>query len=139
MVDSLRRLAAVASLLSLIVTPGWAADDSPGVLWETTSQSVMEGMPMQMPAQTSKACTAKTWTRPPPGGDRSCTSSNFQRVGSKATWTTQCTGEMPMTGAGEITFQGEDSYSGQIKFTSAAMKMTVRLSGKKLGGCDNPQ
>jgi hypothetical protein len=111
----------------------------PGVLWETTSQPVMEGMPMQMPAQKNTVCAPSTWTQPPPGGDRNCTNSDFQMADSKATWTTQCTGEMPMTGTGEITFQGTDSYSGQIKLTSAAMKMTINLSGKKLGGCDNPQ
>jgi hypothetical protein len=123
-------------LLSL--TPAWAEEESPGILWETTSQPVMEGMPMQMPAQTTKVCAPKTWTQPPPG-DRNCTSSDFQLADSKATWTTQCTGEMPMSGAGELTFQGTDAYTGQIKLTSAAMKMTIKLSGKKLGGCDNPQ
>ena len=131
-------LAAVASLV-LLTPPVCAQDDKPGVLWETTSQTVIEGMPMKMPPQKNTVCTAKTWTQPPPGGDSNCTSSNFQVADSKATWTTQCTGEMPMTGTGEITFQGTDAYTGQIKLAAGTMKMTVDLSGKKLGGCDNPQ
>ena len=132
------RLAAAASLGLLCLANARAADQ-PGVLWETTSQTVMEGMPMRTPAQTQKMCAAKEWTRPPAGGDASCTNSNFKKVGSKATWTVQCRGQMEMTGAGEITFNGTDSYTGAIKFTSDQMKMTVNLSGRKLGDCDNPQ
>ena len=65
-------LAAAASLLFLALAPGHAADEPTGILWDVTSQPVMEGMPMQMPAQTMKICAAKEWTRPPPGGDPSC-------------------------------------------------------------------
>lgn len=133
------RLTAAASLVYLVLTPVGAADEQPGDLWETTSQTVMEGMPMQMPVQKLKLCTAKEWTRPPPGGDRNCTTSNFERVGSKVTWTVQCTGEMTMSGVGEMTFEGTDSYTGTVKFTGNEMTMTVRLSGHKIGGCDNPQ
>ena len=138
-IRSTARLAATVLPVLLFAASARAADDQPGVLWETTSQTVMEGMPMKMPAQTSKVCTAKEWTRPPAGADRSCTNSNFTKSGAKATWTVQCTGEMPMTGAGEITFDGTDSYTGAVKLTSAQMNMTVKLSGRKIGGCDNPQ
>jgi hypothetical protein len=128
---------AVSSVLFLTLAPA-RADDPPGVLWETTSQMVMEGMPMAMPPTTLKVCTAREWTKPPPGGDQSCVNSNFQRVGNKATWTMQCTGQMPMQGTGEITFDGSDSYTGAIKATAEGMAMTIRLSGKKIGTCDKP-
>jgi len=49
---------------------------SAGILWEMTSQMVMEGMPMAMPPRTMKLCTARQWTRPPPGGDKTCVNSN---------------------------------------------------------------
>jgi hypothetical protein len=91
-----------------------------------------------MPRNTAKVCTAKEWTQPPPGGDQTCVNSNFQRVGDKATWTMQCSGEMPMQGTGEITFDGPDSYTGAIKATAQGMNMTINLSGKKIGTCDNP-
>jgi hypothetical protein len=132
------RIAAAASLGLFLLAPARAAEQ-PGVLWETTSQTVMEGMPMRMPPQTQKMCAAKEWTRPPAGGDPSCTSSNFKKVGPKATWTVKCTGRMEMTGAGEITFDGTDSYTGTVRFTADQMKMTVNLTGRKLGGCDDPQ
>jgi hypothetical protein len=44
-----------------------------------------------------------------------------------------------MKGTGEITFEGTDSYSGAIKATAEGMDMTIELSGKKVGTCDNPQ
>ena len=128
--------AAVALLL--VVSMATRAAEPPGVLWQMTSQVAMQGMPMAMPANTVKVCTAKEWTRPPPGGDKSCVSSNFQRVANKATWDVVCTGEMAMTGHGEVTFTGTDSYSGAINATTQGMSMKINLSGTKLGTCDKP-
>ena len=133
------RLAAAAALVFLLLLSPALAADAPGVLWETTSQMAMAGMPMQMPAQTAKACTAKTWTKPPPGGDKSCVTSDYKVVGSKATWKMQCSGQMPMQGTGELNFEGTDAYTGTIQATSQGMNMTIKLAGKKVGTCDNPQ
>ena len=132
------RVAASASLVLLLV-PSSRAADPPGVLWETTSEMAMASMPMQMPAQTMKVCSAKKWTKPPPGGDKSCVASDYKMVGNKATWTMQCSGQMPMQGTGELTFEGSDSYTGAIQAKSQGMNMTIKLSGKKVGICDNPQ
>jgi Protein of unknown function (DUF3617) len=83
-------------------------------------------------------CAAREWNKPPPGGDKSCVSSNFNRTGNKVTWTMQCTGQMPMTGTGEITFQG-DTYAGEIKAAANGMNMKIVLSGRKVGTCDKPE
>ena len=136
---STSRVAAAASLVFLLGLAPARAADPPGVLWESTSQMAMPGMPMQMPAQTVKVCSAKTWTKPPPGGDRSCVTSDYKMVGNKATWKMQCSGQMPMTGTGELTFEGSDSYTGAIQATAQGTNMTIKLSGKKVGTCDNPQ
>ena len=133
------RLAAGASLVFLLVPLPAHAADPPGVLWETTSQMAMAGMPTQMPVQTQKVCSAKNWTKPPPGGDKSCVTSDYRMVGNKATWKMQCSGQMPMQGTGELTFQGTDAYTGAIQATAQGMNMTIKLSGKKVGTCDNPQ
>jgi len=133
------RLTAAASLAFLLVLGPVRAADPAGVLWETTSQMAMAGMPMQMPARTTKVCLAKKWTKPPPGGDKSCVSSDYKMVGNKATWTMQCSGQMPMQGTGEMTFEGSDSYGGAIQATAQGMNMTIRLSGKRVGTCDDPQ
>lgn len=60
----------------------------------------------------------------------------MQTVGSKVTWNVTCP---DMTGVGEITRDGTDAYTGTIKFASAQGGMTVNLTGKKVGECDNPQ
>lgn len=128
----------VGTVLLLALTPVGAADP-PGNLWQTTSQMSMPGMPMAMPANTLKICTAREWTKPPPPPPgQNCTQSNFQRSGNKVSWDQQCTGEMEMTGHGEITFDSPDSYTGTIKTTAEGMTMTIKLSGKKLGTCDKP-
>ena len=132
------RLAAAASLVFLLVPPPAHTADPPGVLWETSSQMAMAGMPTQMPVQTQKVCSAKNWTKPPPGGDKSCVTSDYRMVGNKATWKMQCSGQMPMQGTGELTFQGADAYTGAIQATSQGMNMTIKLAGKKVGTCDNP-
>jgi hypothetical protein len=108
-----------------------------GDLWETTSQMSMEGVPMQMPANTMKVCSAKEWKQPP-SGQKNCKSSGMKTEGNKVTWDVQCTGPT-MTGHGEIIRESADAYNGTIKFTSDQGNMTVKLTGRKVGECDNPQ
>lgn len=131
------RLAAAVSLVFVAPAPAFA-DDPPGIEWETTSQMAMAGLPFSPPPTKLKLCTPRVWTRPPPGGDPTCVNSDFTRVGNKVTWTMQCSGDMPMTGKGEITFDGTDSYTGAINATAEGMTITINLSGRKLGTCDRP-
>jgi hypothetical protein len=131
-----RRMLAAASISILASAAG---ADAPGVLWKTTSQMVMPGVPFSPPPNTTQLCTAAEWTQPPPPPPgQSCTVSNFQRAGNKVSWDTQCTGEMEMSGHGEITFTSEDAYTGAIEFTAEGMTVTVNLTGEKVGECDNP-
>ena len=136
---SMGRLAAAAALALVPVHLPALAAERPGVLWETTSQMAMPGMPMQMAPQTQKVCSPKTWTKPPPGGDKSCVVSDYKMVGSKATWKMQCSGQMPMQRTGELNFEGSDAYTGAIQATGQGMNLTIKLAGKKVGTCDNPQ
>ena len=128
-----------ASSIAFLVTLAPAHADAPGILWKTTSQMVMPGLPYSPPPNTSQLCTAAEWTQPPPPPPgQTCTNSNFQSNGNTVTWDTQCTGEMEMTGHGEITFTSADAYTGAINFTAEGMTVTVNLSGTKVGECDNP-
>ena len=126
--------------LLLVISPIQADDAAKGDLWQVTSKMSMEGMPMEMPAQTVKVCAAKEWKRPPsnPNDRMQCTNQNFQRSGNKATWETTCKGPPAMNGVGEMIFEGNDSYTGSIKYSGDEGGMTIKLSGKKLGSCDNP-
>ena len=131
------RLLAAASM-SLAAT-GAVADEHPGNLWKTTSQMVMPGLPYGPKPNTMQLCTAKEWTQPPPPPPgQTCTNSNFQRDGDKVSWDTQCTGEMEMSGHGEITFTSADAYTGTIEFSAEGMTITMNLSGEKIGECDKP-
>ena len=129
--------AVVTALLMPGIGAGAGAQARKGGLWETTSQMSMDGMPMRMPTNTAKVCSAKEWTEPP-GGRKDCKSSNMVVEGSKVTWDVACTGPT-MTGHGEITRDGANAYSGTITFASAQGNMTVKVTGKKIGECDNPQ
>ena len=134
------RLAAAASL-ALVIPVAAQSDERPGNLWQTTSQMTMVGMPMPpMPSQSMQLCTPKEWNEPPPPpAGQTCTQSNFQSTGNKITWTIACTGDMAMSGEGEITFnEDHSSYEGLIKFLAEGMTMNVALTGNKIGECDNP-
>jgi hypothetical protein len=134
---------ASALLWLALLSPQAVQAQAKGDLWETTSQSTMNmgGMAMPMPPQTQRICAARKWTRPPvaSGKDQNCTNSDFAVSGQTVTWTSVCTGQMNMTGKGEITRQGADAYSGTVKYAFAEGTMTVAISGKKVGECDNPQ
>ncbi|MGH8262575.1 MAG: DUF3617 domain-containing protein [Steroidobacterales bacterium] len=131
-------VAAVIVLASPMVFQAFAADPPQGDQWETTTRMSMEGMPMQMPAQTLKICAKRNPTEPPGAGRQNCTNTNFNRTGNKVTWEVHCTGP-EMTGTGEIVYDGTDSYTGTIQFVSAQGNMTINMTGRKLGTCNNPQ
>jgi hypothetical protein len=132
----------LAATLCLLGPLSIVADEPPaGDLWQVTSKMSMEGMPFDMPARTMKVCAKKNPEEPPgsANGERGCVNSDMNRVGSKVTWTSTCAGPPAMTGQGEITYDGTDSYTGTIKYASAEGNMTINLTGNKVGGCDKPR
>jgi len=134
------RRASAAMLLLLGSLPLLAAETpAKGDLWEVTSRMSMEGLPMEMPARTAKVCAAKVWTRPPAGENehQKCTRSEYMMAGDKVTWTESCVSP-PTKGKGEITRQGSDAYTGSITYASEQGNMTIKLTGRRIGGCDNP-
>lgn len=128
------RLAPLAALLAL----GAAV---PGDRWEVTSQMSIEGMPMSLPANKVKVCSPKEWTEPPGAADerRKCVNSDFKKDGSTVTWKMVCAGPPAMTGEGEITWDGGESWAGTVRFAGKDGNMTLKLGGKKLGDCETPQ
>jgi hypothetical protein len=109
----------------------------PGEKWEVTTQMVMEGMPMAMPPHTSTVCSPKEWKEPPAGDQgQKCTYTDFHMEGNKATWKVSCAGPPAMTGDGEITRDADGSFKGTMNFTSEGNKITIKMSGKKVGTCE---
>ncbi len=129
--------AAVAALLWFGFAPLPAASEPPaaaGESWEVTSRMSMKGMPMPMPSQTNRMCS-KPDEVPAENPDPNCRNGEYVRTGSKVTWTVQCTGPHAMSGRGEITYSGEDAYTGSIRFESAEGVTLIELSGKRVGSC----
>ena len=130
---------AISLLVALAASDAGAAPavKEPGDLWEVTSKMSMEGMPMEMPANTQKVCAPKTWTEPP-GSDagKGCEVLDFKNTATATSWKVRCAGPPAMTGEGEITRQSPDAYTGAIKVQSEHGVMTMKLDGRRLGDCD---
>jgi len=131
--------------LALVVAISPAASDEPateqGELWETTAQASVPGMPVNMPAYKAKVCKKRNWTVPPQTSqdpNQNCKSTDFNQVGNRMTWKMACDNP-PMTGEGELTFNGTDTYEGQFTMHAPQFDMQMRLTGKKIGSCDNPE
>jgi hypothetical protein len=101
--------------------------------WETTVQMEMPGM--SMPAMKTAKCVTAAQLKDPvqsvPSTAPGCTMSNYRTEGSKVTWTMAC---KDMSGTGEMTFKGDDTYVGQINVTSPHA-MVMKLTGKRIGDC----
>lgn len=128
----------VGLALASLAFPASAA--TRGDLWEVTSRRSVDGGEAVEPGRTVKVCAPKTWTEPPGAvdGRLACTSSEFATDGPKATWKVTCAGPPEMTGAGELTREGDAAWSGSIRFETDEGTTLVKLDGRKVGGCVIP-
>src|ERR1051326_1275529 len=117
-------LACLVGALSLgTALPTWADD-----VWEVTSKMEMPGMPMAMPAQVHRVCTAKNRKDEdlvPKQGD--CRMVDSKRTGNTFTYRMECSGTHASTVDGTMTF-GNNGYDGKMhmamKGSGDAMDMT---------------
>jgi len=133
------RVLAAASLAVVPFAQASAAEQ--GVLWETTAQAELIGMPMKLPAYTGQFCSKETWSKPPEtskDSSENCRTTSFNQTPAKITWTMACDSP-PMTGDGEINFNGTDAYTGVMNMNSDQMNMRVNMTGRKIGTCENPE
>lgn len=116
-------------------------------LWEVTNKMEMPGMPIAMPAQTSKICMQKGHENDPNNAvpkdkNQDCKMSDVKVSGNTSSWQMKCEGKHPMTGSGEMT-RGDGSYSGKTQMHSKDGDMTMVYEGKRVGTCnyetDSPQ
>jgi hypothetical protein len=102
-----------------------------------TTKMSMAGMPMQMPAQTTKICRpkGKAWDEPPTSkmAEERCKMTDYQLSNNKATWKVTCNDGM--SGAGELTYQS-DSFAGTMNISSPEITMKMDMSGRRVGDCD---
>jgi len=143
MPNILPRVSAVVSALVLFAYCLPAMAQEKDELWETTMKMEMPGMPMQMPAQTSRTCVIKGANdeRVVPKQQGECKTVDSKRSGSKYTFKMVCDGKNKMTGDGEITF-GNGSYEGRMQMTGTMEGQPVNMiqtyTGKRVGNCTVP-
>jgi hypothetical protein len=99
----------------------------------------MAGMPMAMPAQTNRVCTAKgKKDEDYVPRESNCKMTESNRAGGKLTYKMQCDGKNAMTVVGEIAYAA-DKYEGKSRMTGTMdgqpMDMTQTYSGKRIGDC----
>jgi hypothetical protein len=145
--SSLRRVAAIATLLCSGSVSVLAADPAPasaagntGELWDVTSQMQMsmQGMNMDMPAQKLKACARRGEPPAPVDAQRKCRRLESNSTGSTVSWKEICAGPPETTGEGKITYSGPGAYTGTIRYKSSDGDMTMKLTGKRVGGACKP-
>ena len=129
------------SILSVVVSSGQAmakVDMDPG-MWEITIQMEAVGMPMSMPATTVKQCMTEEDLVPQSNSAESgCEVFNIKTSGNTISYKMKCSAEgNDSVSSGVLTYNGS-SMKGTIKMEvsgRAAMQMTTKLSGKRLGRC----
>ncbi len=110
-----------------------AAAEEPGNLWEVTTS--MEGAGMKMPGQTQQVCAPVNAEGPEAmaGGDNRCQMSDIRRSPGKFSYKVQCPDG---SGTGEMTYQGNDSYTQVMTMTMGGDTMKMSSRGKRVGSCD---
>ena len=136
--------AALLSLAALVIFAGVVAAQNPmrAGLWEITMQMEMPNMPVKMPAQKVNQCITPEQIQTPekalPSGPsknpNDCKVSDYKTTGNTVTWKIACTGQQPVTGSGEMHFNG-DTYEGVMNMEMQQGKMSMKYSGKRLGDC----
>ncbi|MCU0988627.1 MAG: DUF3617 domain-containing protein [Xanthomonadales bacterium] len=113
------------------------------MLWETSSQMSLDGMPLPMPAQKLKVCARADAVEPPGSAndERGCVNSDFQREGQTVSWQSTCAGPPEMAGQGTITYSAEgDAYEGSLNYVTNDGNIVIALTGKRLPEtCANPR
>ena len=133
-----------ALLLMVLAVAGTRVTAAPDVrvgMWETTVQSVIEGMPMSPPPMTHRACVTEQDLVPhteSPGQE--CNILEHSVSGNNVNWRIQCSHEgMTTSGTGRITYAG-DRYQGTVEMTMqsaqmGSMKMKQTMAGRRIGDC----
>lgn len=110
--------------------------------WEVTMQMDMPGMPVKMPPMKTTQCVTQQQIDSPnrglPSGPQKnpndCKITDYKASGNTVSWNVACTGQQPMTGTGELRFDG-DAYDGVIKMAMNQQQMTMKMAGRRLGDC----
>ncbi len=127
-----------STVLALLVALPAAA--LPGEEWEISVEITMPGMaPGTVPPTTSRSCAPKRTDATPFSPSLIQKSNGCQvsePVKAGATWSWKLTCEGGVSGAGKVTFDGRDTFSGESTMVIEGQSLTSKINGKKIGLCD---
>ncbi len=135
------RFLRTAPLCVALLLPALVHAQGKDELWEVTTKMEMAGMPMAMPAQTSKVCTpaGQSGNAQKVPQDDNCRMVESKQSGNKFTFKVVCEGKDKMTGEGEFT-SGANSYTGVVRMKGMMegerVDMTQSFSGRRVGNCN---
>jgi hypothetical protein len=103
----MRSLSGSIVALILCATPAAAQDSIREGLWEISIQGLVGGQPMSSTPMVMRQCitqqSAQDLMAQLAGGAGGCQISNFNREGARARWTLACTGQVDVSGTGDVT------------------------------------
>ena len=128
-------------LLALACLGAGAAAADTGELWEVSTQIEMAGLPAGMGSRTARVCNETGDPRKQAeAGDREkkCKMTDFKQSGNRVTMTMTCPeGTAVME---HVYNAAHTEYKGSMKMTMRdGGKMTMNMSGRKVGACDAQQ
>jgi hypothetical protein len=142
----LHRVASFAAV-SLFALASSAHGQVKGDLWELTVRMQMAGVPMEMPARTTRTCMDKNARDeafvPQKGGEGECRMVDQNRAGNVWRYRMECTGKDKDTvvAEGEVTYAPDrSSYDGKMHMTGGSrggqgFEMTQTYTGRRVGDC----
>jgi hypothetical protein len=112
-------------------------------LWEITGRLDMPGMPANLPPVKHTQCLTGSAAVPhQPENAQDCKVSNLKQDGNGVSWAIQCRSpEGTVDNSGKATYRG-DAMDGAMNVNvrdnrgKDVMKMTYRITGKRLGECN---
>ena len=124
-----------------------AAEGPRAGLWKVTTRVSREGT-VSAPSSQTNCVTADQMKdpskslMPPNTAEEQCTRTQYQWTGTVLNWRMQCSGNMAMSGTGDITFDTPEHYRGSITTTGSVngsdFTSTILLEGGRVGDCPNP-
>lgn len=111
-------------------------------LWEVTSRLDVPDSPVQEASQTLRHCYTRDELQDPrnliPRVPPECRLIGFRFVGTRATWSVECSGPRPMVGGGEMIL-GQVAYAAnlwsEVQEGGRTLRITQRVRAKRLGEC----
>ena len=138
----MRRLFGSIVALLLYATPAAAQDDVREGLWEISIQGQVGGQPISATPLVVRQCidkqTAQDLMGKLAGAAGGCQISDFSREGSRTRWSLNCTGQVDVSGTGEVTLNS-DGFSGTLDLMvgmgGQSVPMLQTFDARWVGAC----